>query len=386
MIYLDNAATTYPKPQSVRLQTQNSFLYSANPGRSGHKLSIKAAETIYNCRQKLADFFHCDNPEHVILTSSCTFSLNTVIKGVIEKGDHAVISSLEHNSVLRPMESLKSKGILTYSVAEVYEEDDDVTVDSFRKAIKPNTKLVVCTHASNVFGIKLPIEKIAALCRFYGILFCVDAAQTAGVADINVTDLGADYICLPGHKGLYGPMGTGALIINSEKIPDSFCEGGTGSGSLSFSQPLILPDKFESGTMNLHGIAGLSSGIDFVSRKTPQAIYKHEMKLIESLYNGLKKNNKVILYTNYPSFDRHMPLLSFNVADMLSEDVAQLLDSKFGIAVRAGLHCSPLAHRQFSTEDGGTVRVSPSVFTSPSDVDNLLKAVKIISDSKKIPN
>ncbi len=181
MIYFDNAATTYPKPQSVISASYNMMLNSANPGRSGYKSALKASETVFNCRQKATDFFSLSDVENCILTPSCTISLNTVIHGVLTKGDHVVISSFEHNSVLRPLKKLSDKGIITYSIAEVFAEDDDATIDSFRKCMTDKTKLVVCTHASNVFGIKLPIKRIGALCKYYGVLFCVDAAQSAGV-------------------------------------------------------------------------------------------------------------------------------------------------------------------------------------------------------------
>lgn len=378
MIYLDNAATTLVKPQSVRTAVINSFNYCANPGRSGHKLSIKAAQSIYECREKLCSLFNFDSPEKVILTSGCTFSLNTVIKGVLKKGDHAIISSLEHNSVLRPLEQLRKSDLITYDVAKVYENDDDSTFESFRELIKPETKLVICTHGSNVFGIKLPISRISALCRYYGISCCIDLAQSAGIIDIDVSDIGADYYCLPGHKGLYGPMGTGALIINSKKLPDSLCAGGTGSSSLDYSQPESLPDKFESGTLNLHGYAGLSKGIDFVKIKTPKRIHNYEIMLLCYLYDGLSELKNVILYTDRPSVERNLPVLSFNVRDISCEDVATYLDSRYNIAVRSGLHCSPLAHKTFSTQNIGTVRASTSIFNTKSDINALINALYTI--------
>lgn len=383
MIYLDNAATSFPKPQIVRNSVINSFTYSANPGRAGHKLSIKAAETLFECRNNIGSLMNFSNPEKVILTPGCTFAINTVIKGILKKGDHVVISSLEHNSVVRPLQKLSDSGVIKYDIAKAYEADDDKTVDSFRKAFRDNTKLVICTHASNVFGLKLPVSRIAALCRFYGVLFCVDAAQSAGVFDIDLEDIGADFICAPGHKGLYGPMGTGFLIINSEIIPSSLTEGGTGSGSSELIQPQMLPDKFESGTINLHGFAGLKDGISFVRRKTPENILKHEMNLIAYLYDNLKDIKGVKLYTKRPDTEHYAPILSFNVDDFDSEQVAQFLNDKYSIAVRAGLHCSPLAHREFSTDHTGTVRVSPSIYTQYKDINTLINAVFMLTKSKK---
>lgn len=382
LIYLDNAATTYPKPQSVLMASSKANQYSANPGRSGYKLSLNASEVLFNCRQKAADFFNLPNVENCILTPSCTVSLNTVIYGTLKQGDHVVISSLEHNSVLRPVKKLSDKGIITYDVAEVFEGDDDSTVDSFRKCMNNKTRLVVCTHTSNVFGIKLPVKRIAALCKYYGVLFCLDAAQSAGVVPIDITDINADYICVPGHKGLYGVMGTGLLLINSEILPESLYQGGTGSSTLDFSEPLLLPDKFESGTVNLSGFAGLIKGIDFVNSKGIKKIYTHELSLIRNIYRKLKLIKGVNLYTSLPD-ETFAPLLSFNISDKDPNTVAAILDKKYGICVRSGFHCSPLSHKYLGTGDRGTIRVCPSAFTSQKEADALINAVYQISLSKK---
>ena len=383
MIYLDNAATTYPKPQSVIFSADKALRNGANPGRSGHIMSINASERVYKCREKLAVFFSLKDEEKCILTPSCTIALNTVIYGVLEKGDHVVISSMEHNSVLRPIVNLANKEIITYSVADVFDGDDDSTVDSFRKAINKNTKLVVCTHGSNVFGIKLPVRRIAHLCRFYGVLFCLDAAQSAGVIPIDIEDIGADYVCVPGHKGLYGPMGTGALLINSDTIPKSLYQGGTGSSKTDYSQPSILPDKFESGTPNFSGIAGLEQGVDFVEKRGTKKILSHEISLIKYLYGNLKSNKNILLYTNEVDENRHLPLLSFNIKDMDCNTVSQLLSKNYGICVRSGFHCSPLAHKYMGTGEWGSVRVSPSVFSAKRDMDILINSIFAISKHKK---
>lgn len=383
MIYLDNAATTYPKPAAVIAAVNEMSRKCANPGRSGYKMALNASEAVFNCRQKAADFFNLKDVENCILTPSCTISLNTVIYGILKKGDHVVISSLEHNSVLRPVKRLSDMGIITYDVAEVFEGDDDKTLDSFRKCMNNKTKLVICTHASNVFGIKLPVKRIAALCKYYGVLFCLDCAQTAGVVPIDIEEIGADFLCVPGHKGLYGPMGTGLLIINTDSIPDSLYQGGTGSSSLDLSEPMILPDKFESGTMNLMGFAGLSKGIDFVRSKTPVKILTHEMKLVRKLYNSLKSIKSVELYTKIPDNERYAPLLSFNVKGKDADVVGNMLDKRFGICVRCGLHCSPLAHKYMGTQEKGTVRVCPSAFTSEKEIDYMVNAVYMISSDKK---
>lgn len=379
MIYFDNGATTFPKPVSVinSINTANKR-FGANPGRGGHKLAIKASELVYNARKVTAEFFGVSNPENVIFSLNCTTAINTVIKGLLNPGDHVIISSLEHNAVLRPLDKLKANGI-TYSVAQVIEGDNDETLSNFRNAINEKTKLLVCTYASNVVGIKLPVERICSMCHQYGILCCVDAAQSAGTVPIDLSDSSIDYLCVSGHKGLYGPMGIGALIINCDVIPDSLIEGGTGSNSIDYAQPLILPDKFESGTNNFSGIIGMGEGIKFVSSYGQMKIYKKEIDLLRHIYDKLKLMKKIELYTQRPNIDYYVPVLSFNVKGKNSEEVADELSSKYNIAVRAGLHCAPLAHKSIGTLNTGTVRVVPSVFTTNYDINSLISAVyKII--------
>lgn len=378
MIYLDNGATTFPKPISVITEVNRAMReFGANPGRSGHDMSVKASEKIYKCRDRISKLFNTDNPEKIIFTSNCTSALNTVIHGLLREGDHVIISSFEHNSVLRPIEELTKKGV-TYTVAEVVPCDDEKTVDNFRNSIKSNTKLVVCTHASNVFGIKLPIEKLGALCRIYGILFCVDAAQTAGTVNIDIGNSYIDFLCTSGHKGLYGPMGTGILVINSDTLPDTLIQGGTGSMSLEKKQPHILPDMYESGTPNLIGIVGLSEGVNFVLNNKPENLYKKEMNLILYAYDKLKTFNNVVLYTEKPNFLHYVPVLSFNIKGLESEQTAEILNNKYKIAVRAGYHCAPLAHKNLNTDKSGTVRIVISAFTTQKDINYFINAVSSI--------
>ena len=258
MVYFDNAATTGKKPLSVIKSVNRSlYEYSANAGRGGHKASMKAAEEIFKVRKKVADFFGASGEEKVIFTPSCTAAINYVLKGILKQNDGLVISSLEHNSVTRPAETLRKSGV-ELSVAEVIFSDKEATVRSFERAIKPNTKVVLCTHASNVTGEVLPIKEIGEICALKGVPFAVDAAQTAGILDINMQEQKIDYLCVASHKGLYAPMGTGILIALGE-IPRTLIEGGTGSMSISYEQPLDLPEAFESGTANVPGIAGVSA-------------------------------------------------------------------------------------------------------------------------------
>lgn len=382
MIYFDNGATTFPKPRAVVNAVDRTMrYYGANPGRSGHNMSLKASEIMYDCRKNAAKLFNADSPEKIIFASNCTAALNYVIKGILKVGDHAVISSLEHNAVLRPLENLKDNGV-EYSIAD-YSPDDEETINNFRNAIKPNTKLVICTHASNVFGVRLPVERIAALCRIHGVLFCVDAAQTAGVVPISLKDSCIDYLCTAGHKGLYGPMGTGILVINSETLPESLIQGGTGSFSSDRKQPAILPDRYESGTPNLPGIAGLNEGIKFVMKKTERGIERQETRLAVRLYNKLKNIPGVVLYTDSPEAHRCVPVVSFNIEGLDSEETAEILDKRFNIAVRAGLHCAPLAHEFFGTNNIGTVRAVLSVFSTCEQVDYFASSIRTINKFKK---
>ena len=377
MIYLDNGATSFPKPLSVRQNVDISLKkFSANPGRSGHSLSLRAAKEIFECRKRLKKLFNVNSEEEIIFTENCTMALNTVIFGLPSEGDHVLISSMEHNSVTRPLESLKDKGV-TYSTFD-YSYDDNETVDNVRNLIKPETKLVICTHASNVFGFRFPIERICALCHAYGILFCVDSAQSAGVFDIDVGTNQYDFVCMSGHKSLYGPMGTGVLILNNRNLKP-LLYGGTGTESVKKSQPEGLPEKFESGTQNMNGISGLKAGVDFVKNRGIKNIYNHEYKLAKRLFNGLANNRKVITYNKSFDYGKVAPVVSFNIDGVYSEDLVAKLN-KYGIMTRGGLHCSPLAHTTMNTIENGTVRVVPGAFNTINDINYLLNVIRKLTN------
>ena len=377
MIYLDNGATSFPKPLSVRQNVDMSLKkFSANPGRSGHSLSLRAAKEIFECRKRLKELFNVNSEEEIIFTENCTMALNTVIFGLLSEGDHVLISSMEHNSVTRPLESLKDKGV-TYSTFD-YSYDDNETVDNVRNLIKPETKLVICTHASNVFGFRFPIERICALCHAYGILFCVDSAQSAGVFDIDVGTNQYDFVCMSGHKSLYGPMGTGVLILNNRNLKP-LLYGGTGTESVKKSQPEGLPEKFESGTQNMNGISGLKAGVAFVKNRGIKNIYNHEYKLVKRLFNGLANNRKVITYNKSFDYGKVAPVVSFNIDGVYSEDLVAKLN-KYGIMTRGGLHCSPLAHTTMNTIENGTVRVVPGAFNTINDINYLLNVIRKLTN------
>lgn len=383
MIYLDNAATTFPKPSCVISEmTRAQSLYGANPGRGGHFLTMKAGKKIYLCRSALAEFFSASE-ERVIFTNNCTTALNMAIKGSVKKGDHVLISSLEHNSVLRPVHKLSQQGIVSYDVFEVNPLSDEETFRNFIKLVNEDTALVVCTAVSNVFGTVLPFVKIGSFCRTRKIRFILDGAQAGGSHRINLTEMPVDILCLPGHKGLLGPMGTGVLILSENTDIESFCEGGTGSNSLYENQPDFYPDKLESGTVNLPGIAGLYEGIRYIKDYGGEyAVLQKERSLIEVLREDLSVMKNVRIYDEMLS-QRLSNVLSINVSDFHSEQVAQHLD-KAGIAVRAGYHCSYLAHKTYGTEEKGTVRISTGIFNTKKDVKTLSFCLNKIAMGKKM--
>lgn len=373
MIYLDNGATSYPKPRQVEQAVAQAFKYNgANPGRSGSEMAVRTGDAIYNCRKNAANFFRADGPECVVFQPSCTYALNTVIKGVLKPGDNVVVSDLEHNAVMRPLYKLRSQGV-TITVARTFMGNNDLTLNSFRKAMAKRTKLVVCTHASNVFGIRLPVERIAALAHMYGAKICVDAAQSAGVLPIDIQDSSIDYLCVPGHKGLYGPMGTGLLILREGDVIDTLIEGGTGSRSRIHTQPEDPPERYESGTLNVPGIMGLNAGLNFVRGMGIQKIYSHEMSLISWLNSRLSNMPGISLYTGRHSAGFFVPVLALNIDGMPSERAGEFL-ARRDISVRCGLHCAPAAHEAMGTREG-VIRVSPSVFSTRRDMEFLAESL-----------
>ena len=369
MINFDNAATTFPKPDSVHRAVNAALTkYGGNPGRGGHRLSTVTAKQIYSVRESAAEMF-ASQPENVIFTSNCTHALNLAIKGMMLNGGHIIISEYEHNSVLRPVYALAKQGKASFSVAHIY-DDDDRTLEKMRSLIRSDTRCVCCMVASNVTGRILPYRKIAELCRSYGLCFIADAAQAAGTLDISLDD-GFDFICTAGHKSLYGPSGTGLLISNGRYQLATIIEGGTGATSEQAEQTDFLPERLESGTVNTMGIIGLGAGLDFVRTKTPQRIFNHEAALVNRLETALSQLDNVTLYT----CENKAPILSFNIGEVSSAQTASYL-SDCGFALRGGLHCSALAHRTLGTLSQGTVRFSPSAFNTPSQVDALVQALK----------
>lgn len=375
MIYLDNAATTYPKPNGVITAVRESLLlYGANPGRAGHKMAYETAEKVYETRDAVSELFGLHAPERVIFTKNCTEALNLVIKGLAKKGGHFICSDLEHNAVMRPLEALKLSGICGWEAAKTGKTDEE-TVVAFEKLVRNDTTAFVCTAASNVFGKVLPVEKLAAAAHKFKIPIIVDAAQSAGILPVDLQKSGIDFLCAPGHKGLYGPMGTGILLCNSDLPLSTIVEGGTGNFSAQLTQPAAYPERLESGTINVPGILGLGAGVWFVKRVGIGNIHTHEEKLMRKVYHALQNMPKIQLYTDFENEqERFVPLLSFNLKGLPSEETGRLLSEK-GIAVRAGLHCAGAAHRTYHTLETGTVRICPSAFTTEKDVNSLLNSL-----------
>ena len=383
MIYLDNAATSFPKPACV-LQAVTECLrcYGANPGRGGHALSVRAGEIVFETRQKLAALFD-GTPERTVFTKNCTEAINTVLHGVLCQGDHVIISSLEHNAVLRPLEQLRKTGEITYDVAFVCPDDDAQTLRNFADLIRPETRMIFCTHVTNVFGTRLPLDRLAALAKEHGLLFGVDAAQSAGAEPIALGGQHIDFLCVPGHKGLFAPMGTGALLLGGDVDLLPLMQGGTGSLSLSAEQPTVYPDRLESGTLNLPGIVGWHKGLEFLQTVGgPLAVRQKETYLLQILREDCAVIPHLHLYDEMYSGGTGT-VLSCVMEGMHSEETARLLDDA-GFAVRAGYHCAMLAHTCYDTTKSGTVRVSPGVFSTKQQIKKLSFSLNQIAMRKKI--
>lgn len=373
LVNFDNAATTYPKPKEVRLAVNNAVeMLGGNAGRGGHQLAARTSAAVFSSRETIAEFFGAE-AENVVFTLNCTAALNMAVKGIMHDGGHLIISSMEHNSVARPAAALAIEKKIMLSVADVY-SNDEMTVDSFRNHIRPDTKAIVCTYASNVTGQLMPIKKIADLCKEKGICFIVDGAQVCGIVDVKLSD-GINILCAAGHKGLYGVTGTGLLITDGKYKIHPIIEGGTGSSSTGLKQPDFLPDSLESGTMNVLGAISLKSGIDFINRIGIERIRRHEERMCDIFINGLKNDKRIKIYRRNEC--EYVPIVSFNISGVPSEKTAQLLSEK-GFCLRAGFHCAALAHSTLGT-DNGTVRFAPSVFSREKDVIRLVKTIKFMS-------
>ena len=381
MIYLDNAATTWPKPAIVYDSVLDAMKNKGgNPGRSGHFLSMKANKILDQTRFSLSKLFSIDDLTRIVFCLNATDALNLGINGIVKKGDHVITSTMEHNSVTRPLEHLRKFGV---EIDKVHmDQIDGVKTEDINRLIKKNTKLIVITHASNVTGTVNPISEIGSLCKKKNIIFLVDASQSAGSLDIDVDKMNIDLLAFPGHKGLLGPSGTGGLYIkdsdNISLIPSRY--GGTGIYSEMPLQPEQLPFYYESGTQNSQGLAGLNAGVEFILNETPQKIHHRENKLISYTLDRLNDMKDITIYGPNGKTEQ-ASVISININGVDCTDAAAILDTSFDIAVRSGLHCAPDAHKTLGTFDqGGTLRISPGYFNNFDEIDKLIDAIKEISE------
>lgn len=378
-IYLDNASTTFPKPKVVSDSIYN-FLVNigGNPGRSNHNNGMESNRLLLYARETIANFFNFNNISNVIFTSNITSSLNILINGCLKKGDHVITSSIEHNSVLRPLFKLENNNLIELSIISS-NEFGFINVDDIKSAIRKNTKFIILSHASNVLGSIQPIEEIGRLCKDNDIFFILDSAQSAGVLDIDFTKLNLSALAFTGHKSLFGPQGIGGFIITDElnEICNPYILGGTGSMSYSLDQPDFLPDKFESGTLNMPGIVGLNEGIKFINKEGLNSIYEKNSYLRNLLISNLQDIKNIQLYEDF-SNSNYTSCVSFNSTKMDTAELSYELDYKYGIKNRSGLHCAPLTHKSIGSFPDGTVRLSISYFNTIEDINYTIDSINKI--------
>lgn len=366
MIYLDNAATSFPKLPQVRRAVDRAMACCANPGRGGHPASMAAAQTVFRCRERAAGLFGC-KPEQVVFTANCTHGLNIAIRHLVKPGARVVVSGFEHNAVTRPLRALGAR--ITVAGQKLFDWED--TLSRFEDALKQGAEAAVFTHASNVFGYVLPVEEMAVLCRRYGVPFAVDAAQSAGTEKIDLKGWGASFVAMPGHKGLQGPMGTGLLLC--ARVPEPLLYGGTGSESIRQDMPDDLPERLEAGTVNVPGIAGLEAGLAWLERTGIQRVRNREVREARYCAEGLK--NLGLRVFDGPHQSGTVSFLAAGDCEELAEKLARR-----GVAVRAGLHCAPLAHESAGTLASGTVRVSFGHECDRKETDRFLEILRQVGE------
>lgn len=378
MIYLDNAATSWPKPESV-YQTMGDFLRTkgGNPGRGSHSLAFAGMEAVEETRMLAARLINAPKKDRVIFTFNCTDALNLGLKGLLRQGNHVITSCIEHNSIVRPLNKLARQGVRVTKIPPS-KETGVVAAQDIEEAITKDTRLVVITHASNVTGIVQPIEAYGAIARKHGLILMVDAAQTAGHYPIDVQSGNIDLLACSGHKGLFGPPGTGVLYIGDRVELDSIREGGTGSQSEIEEQPTALPYRFESGTVNSVGIGGLGAGLKYIFAEGLDKIHNHERYLTERLMDGMLHIPGVIAYS-FKDRANQVHVVSFNIEGYEPGEVGAILDQTFDIKARTGLHCAPAAHRTLGTFPLGTIRLSPGYFNTVEEIDTTLQALERIA-------
>jgi cysteine desulfurase family protein len=383
IVYLDNAASSWPKPAGVAEAMAKAVLENgANPGRGSHRLAVEASRLLFGTRKKLAGLFGIRNPNDISFALNTTAALNTAILGFVREGDHVVCTAVEHNSVRRPLEWLKENRNVQVTYVETTPVGE-LRPLQVKQALQANTRLVVMSHSSNLLGSIMPLGEIGEVVRLHGAKLLVDAAQSAGVLSIDVKAQGIDMLAFPGHKALYGPQGTGGLYIAPELEVEPLVVGGTGSQSEAIGQPTVRPDRYESGTQNTPGIAGLGAGIDYILHETAANIHNKEWGMTQRLMEGLQRLPGLQLLG--PELGKpRTGIVSFTMEGVDSSEVSFVLDQHFRIAVRAGYHCTPLAHRTAGTEQSGAVRASVGAFTTVDEIDYFLDAIKQIHASFRV--
>lgn len=377
MIYLDSAATSYHKPDGVVRAVAEAISHMGNPGRGAHEASLDASRVVYGTREKMAELFGAEEASQIVFTANSTESLNIAIQGLVDPGDHVITTVMEHNSVLRPLYLCQQRGvsltILPFSAAGT------VTPEAIEAVIRSNTRMIVCTHGSNLTGDLNDLEAIGRVCKKHHLLFVVDASQTAGVFPIQMDSMNIDVLCFTGHKSLMGPQGTGGMCVRKGVRIRPLLVGGSGIDSYSKIHPQVMPTALEAGTLNAHGIAGLSAALDFIKKVTPDVIRQREEELTRRFVSQIKSIPGVKLYGNYEQFPR-APILSLNILDYDSGEIADALAQDYGIMTRAGAHCAPLMHEALGTKSQGAVRFSFSYFNTEEEIDQAANAIRELAE------
>lgn len=378
MIYLDNAATTIHKPESVIQAVVEAMTKVGNASRGAHGSSLAASRMVYETRVKIAELFHCNRPDHVAFAANATEALNIALNGIFQEGDHVITTDLEHNSVLRPLCRLEEEGVISLDIVPANRRGC-INIQDFEDLIRPETKAIVCTHASNLTGNVLDIERIGTVAHEHGLLFVVDASQTAGELPIDMEKMHIDILCFTGHKGLYGPQGTGGLCVREGVKIRTWKVGGTGIATYSKTQPEEMPTCLEAGTLNSHGIAGLSAALDFINEIGVDKIHERELALAKRFYEGIKDVEGVTVYGDFSNSER-VAIVSINISDWDSSITSDELSENYDIATRPGAHCAPRMHQALGTVEQGAVRFSFSWFNTEEEVEAAIQAVKELAE------
>lgn len=382
MVYLDNAATSFPKPECVYKAIERCMReYCANPGRGGHKLSLKAGMAVLEVRSAVSKLFNIGNPMRLCFTKNATEALNVAIQGIAVPGSHVITTAMEHNSVMRPLRTMERYSGVEVTIVDG-NEMGEVSPDDIKKSIKKNTALIVCTLSSNVNGVIMPVTEIGRIAREAGVLFLVDASQGAGSISMDTVEQNIDMLAFPGHKGLMGPQGTGCLYVREDIPLKPLMQGGTGSNSEYPFQPEFMPDLLESGTLNTPGIVGLGCGVDYIAQRGIDEIREYKHKLVKMLYNGFEHIPGITQYS-VPEISRNSGIVAINLEGVDSTELSYVLDKEYNICTRAGFHCSPGAHRILGTRNRGVVRFSVGCLNTEDEIESTIYAVERIAQSKR---